>query len=76
MIDGTTNTVTATIPVGSTPFGVAFNPDNGDLYVTNPGSNTVSVIAPLTTTYSAGCTGTMDNGGQSAICTITNAYGR
>ena len=67
--------VTATIPVGSKPLGVAFNPDNGLLYVANLVSNTVSVIAPLTTTFSEGCNGTIDGAGQTATCTVTNAYG-
>jgi hypothetical protein len=35
------------IAVGSQPFGIAFNPENGLLYVTNGNSNNVSVIAPL-----------------------------
>ena len=45
--------VVATIPVGTQPVGVAFNPDNGDLYVTNFSSNTVSVINPATNTVVA-----------------------
>ena len=58
------------------PQGIAFNPNNGFLYVPNANINRVSVIAPLTTTYSDGCNGTIDNAGQTAICTITNTYGR
>jgi YVTN family beta-propeller protein len=77
VINGATNTVVGTpIPVGALPRGIAFNPDNGFLYVTNLGDNTVSVIAPLTTTFSEGCNGTIDNAGQAATCTVTNAYGR
>jgi YVTN family beta-propeller protein len=76
VIDPATNTVVATIPVGANPIGIAFNPNNGFLYVTNFGSNTVSVIVPLTTTFSEGCNGTIDAAGQTATCTITNAYGR
>ena len=53
VIDGTTNTVVATIPVGSAPQGIAFNPDNGFLYVANQGSNTVSVIDGTTNTVTA-----------------------
>ena len=53
VIDDTTNLVTATIPVGSTPYGgIAFNEDNGDTYVTNAGSNTVSVIDGTNTVMS------------------------
>jgi YVTN family beta-propeller protein len=45
--------VVDTIPVGTFPFDVAFNPDNGFLYVANAGSNTVSVIDPATNTVVA-----------------------
>jgi len=41
---------TATIPVGSSPVGVTFDPKNGEVYVTNAGSNTVSVIDSSTNT--------------------------
>jgi len=37
--------VTATIPVGDTPIGVAVNPATNTVFVTNGGSNTVSVIS-------------------------------
>jgi YVTN family beta-propeller protein len=42
VIDTTTDTVTATVSVGSRPFGVAANSTR--VYVTNSGSNDVSVI--------------------------------
>src|SRR5436190_940249 len=45
VIATSTNTVTATIPVGSFPLGVAVTPDGGKVYVTNYGSATVLVIA-------------------------------
>jgi YVTN family beta-propeller protein len=77
VINGATNTVVGTpIPVGDSPFGIAFNEDNGFMYVANGLSNNVSVIAPLTTTFSEGCNGTIASAGQTAECTITNAYGR
>ncbi len=77
MIDSTTNTVVGTpIPTGDFPAGIAFNSDNGLLYVANRNGNTVSVIAPLTTTFSEGCNGTIGSAGQTATCTVTNAYGR
>jgi YVTN family beta-propeller protein len=44
VIDGLTNTVIKNIHVGSHPRGIAFDSDNGNLYVANEGSYTVSVI--------------------------------
>ena len=41
---GRTNQVTATVPVGTAPTAVAVNTVNSNVYVTNTGSNTVSVI--------------------------------
>ena len=38
----------AEIPVGATPRGVAVAPDGDHVYVTNSGSNTVSVIDTTT----------------------------
>jgi len=48
-----TNTVTATIPVGSRPLGVAVTPDGGTVYVTNQGSDSVSMISTATNTVTA-----------------------
>jgi YVTN family beta-propeller protein len=46
-IDTATNKVTAAIPVGANPFGVAVIPDGSTVYVANAryGANTVSAIA-------------------------------
>src|ERR1700736_3417162 len=44
VIDTATNTLVATIPVGTIPFAVAVTPNGKRVYVTNDGSNTVSVI--------------------------------
>ena len=41
-----TNAVIATIPVGNGLFGVAYDSNNNDMYETNFGSNSVSVINP------------------------------
>jgi len=48
VIDPATNTVTATITVGTVPYGVAY--DGTNIYVTNNGSDNVSVIDPATNT--------------------------
>jgi YVTN family beta-propeller protein len=53
VIDTATNTVVATIPVGSGPIGVAIRPDGARVYVTNDNSDTVSVIDTTTNTVVA-----------------------
>ncbi|MEM4058114.1 MAG: YncE family protein, partial [Thermoplasmata archaeon] len=50
VINGATNTVIQTIPVGHVPYGVAFDSSNGYVYVTNMDSNNVSVINGATNT--------------------------
>ncbi|MDI9916857.1 YncE family protein, partial [Rhodococcus sp. IEGM 1379] len=44
------DTVTATIPVGTTPFSVAITPDGARAYITNYDSASVSVIETATNT--------------------------
>jgi len=51
VIDLATNTVIATVPVGTNPQGVAINPAGTMVYVANTGSNEFTVID--TTTYEA-----------------------
>ena len=53
VINTATNTVVATIPVGSQPIGAAVTPDGTRVYVTNTASNTVSVINTATNTVVA-----------------------
>jgi YVTN family beta-propeller protein len=53
VIDTATNTVTATIPVGSHPIYVAADPAAGTVYVTNVNDDTVSVINAATNTVTA-----------------------
>jgi YVTN family beta-propeller protein len=53
VIDTTTNTVIATVPVGRDPRGVAVTPDGTKVYVTNFDDNTVSVIGTVTNTVFA-----------------------
>jgi YVTN family beta-propeller protein len=48
-----TNTVTATVPVGEAPLGVAVSPDGSKVYVANNGPGTVSVIDTATNTVIA-----------------------
>jgi YVTN family beta-propeller protein len=50
VISLTSNTVTASIPVGASPFRVAVDPGIDRAYVTNNGGNTVSVIDTNTNT--------------------------
>ena len=52
VIDAATNTVTATIPVGAEPNGVAVS-STGNVYVTNASGNTVSVVSAATNTVTA-----------------------
>ncbi|HYL67470.1 MAG TPA: fibronectin type III domain-containing protein [Nitrosopumilaceae archaeon] len=44
VIDGATNSVVSTIPLGGQPWGVAVNTNTNKIYVTNRGSNSVFVI--------------------------------
>ena len=44
VIDTATNTVVATVPVGSAPAGGRFSPTGTRFYVANSGDNTVSVV--------------------------------
>ena len=52
VITTATNAVTATVPVGTNPRGIAITPDGTKVFVTNWGANTVSPIN--TTTNTAG----------------------
>lgn len=45
--------VSATITVGKDPQGIAYDPEMGEMYVANSGSNTVSVISDSTNTVVA-----------------------
>src|SRR5258708_6750122 len=45
-----TNTVSASIPVGSGPVAVAITPDGTRAYVVNEGDSTISVIDTVTNT--------------------------
>ncbi|MBE0343801.1 YncE family protein, partial [Paenibacillus sp. 28ISP30-2] len=72
VIDGATNTVIATIPVGVNPAGVGVNPFTNRIYVGNLNSDDVSVIDGITdtviTTIPAG-----DGASSVGVNTATNA---
>ena len=53
VIDTATDNVTATVDIGSSPYGVAVNPAGTKVYITNPGSNNVSVIDTATNIVTA-----------------------
>lgn len=53
VVNPATQTVVATISVGSEPGVVAYDPADEDIYVSNYGSNTVSVISSVTNTVVA-----------------------
>lgn len=44
VINGTTNTIVASIPVGKNPQAIVYNPANGLVYIANTLSNTLSII--------------------------------
>src|SRR5690606_31198294 len=48
VIDAATNTVTATVPVGPNPLGMAVTPDGALLYVATAGDNSVVVLDTAT----------------------------
>jgi len=52
VIDGANNIVIANITVGLEPTGVAYDPSNGYIYVTNYDSGTVSIISTSVSTSS------------------------
>jgi YVTN family beta-propeller protein len=53
VLDTSTNTVVATVPVGNLPIGVAITPDGAFAYVANAFGSTVSVIDTSTNTVVA-----------------------
>jgi YVTN family beta-propeller protein len=53
VINAATNTVTATISVGTGPLGVALTPDGSKVYIANIGDNNVSVIDTASKTVTA-----------------------
>ena len=71
VIDGATNTVTATVTVGLFPLFLVVNPVTNKIYVTNYNSNSVSVIDGTTNTVTTTiAVGANPNG--AAVNSITN----
>jgi YVTN family beta-propeller protein len=64
------NTVVKTIPVGSAPGAIAYDPANGDMLVANYGSNNVSVIIAGTDARSI----SVGSGPSSLTYDSTNSY--
>ena len=68
--------VATTMLVDSEPVGLAFNQYNGLLYMANNKGKSIFAIATPTITYSGESNGTIDIAGLTAICDITNTYGK
>ncbi len=66
VLDLNTNSVTATLPVGSSPYGVSVTPDGKKVYISNYGDNTVSVINSADNTISSITTGV--GNGPTGLC--------
>src|SRR5438445_689575 len=73
-------TVVATVPVGQSPTGVAYDSGTGEVFVTNIGGDTVSVISDVTNTVVAtvpvgsGPTGVAYDSGTGEVF-VTNLLG-
>ena len=74
VISTATNTVTATVTVGSEPVGVAVTPNGAYAYVTNYGSKSVSVINTATNTVAATVTVEDEPGGVAVTPNGAYAY--
>jgi len=70
VIDGTTNTITATVPAGTNPVAVAVNPVTNKIYVANQGSGSVTVIDGATNATTTVPAGTIPN--AVAVNPVTN----
>ncbi|MFL6435027.1 MAG: hypothetical protein ACJ71O_14995 [Nitrososphaeraceae archaeon] len=49
-IDGTNNSAVASIPVGTHPYGVVYNPDNHDIYIATTTRTLYVSFIPIITT--------------------------
>ncbi|KKG14163.1 hypothetical protein EO94_15715 [Methanosarcina sp. 2.H.T.1A.3] len=74
VIDTSTNTVTATVPVGDYPMGVAVNPTGTKVYVANYNDNSISVIDTSTNAVTATVSAGNNPRGVAVNPTGTNVY--
>jgi YVTN family beta-propeller protein len=72
VVDISSNTVTATIPVGSEPYDAAVTPDGSQVLVANRGDHTVSVISTATDAVTA--TITVPGGAKSVAIDPAGQY--
>ncbi len=80
VVDLDSNVVIATVGVGSSPFGVAVNPDRSKVYITNVDDELVSVIGGASSTVIATITGfggevtgvALNPGGTKGYVTLAN----
>jgi len=72
--DPSDSSVTAITGIGVTPQFVAVDPNNGMVYVTNEGSNTVSVINPVSNTVTSTISVGAGNGIEGIAVQSTGAY--
>lgn len=64
--------VTATITVGSQPWGVAFSPDGTKAYVGNSGSDTISIIDVAARTAATVSGGVLNSSGAAGVAVTPN----
>ncbi len=74
VVNGSTNTITATVPVGADPIDTAVTPDGSQVLSANEGAGTVSVISAATDTVTATIPVTADPDGVVVAPSGTTAY--
>jgi YVTN family beta-propeller protein len=74
VVNGSTNTITATVPVGSFPIDTAVTPNGSQVLSANEGGGNVSVISTATDTVTATIPVTADPDGVVVAPSGTTAY--
>jgi YVTN family beta-propeller protein len=74
VLNGSTDTITATVPVGADPIDTAVTPDGSQVLSANEGAGTVSVISTATDTVTATIPVTADPDGVVVAPSGTTAY--